>query len=162
MKAHVLLGCMLLSYLAVIYLIYSNYRGSESKSVSCILGDDACNGPILFFMVLMGLFTVLYEMERGCYKCVGIIVGLLLSIYGLLCYDTSKTIHYAFAAGAFLFILLFMGLNAKDRFLQVLFGIEIIFLLLLLGGKCFFFIEAVLILNFAVYYLYLHYITYVK
>ena len=153
--ANVLLGCMLVVYLIVIYLVYCNYN--NSNTVSCIVTK---NRTIFGLMILMGILTLLYEYHRNCKYSFTIITGILIGIYGLLLYDTHTKVHYAFAGLTFVGILLFMTLHAKNKFLMTLLFLEFVFLILCLAKKALFCVETLFILNFAVFYLSLHYLTF--
>lgn len=54
---------MIVCYLLPIMFVYYNY--TCNNSVSNIICDTNCKHYILFFMFLMGLGTVLYELERN-------------------------------------------------------------------------------------------------
>ena len=67
MNKHVLLSFMILCYLLPISYVYYNY--SSNNSVSNIICNENCKKYVLFFMIFMGIGTILYELERNdlCY-----------------------------------------------------------------------------------------------
>lgn len=162
MNKNVLLSFMILCYLSPILFVYYNYNSNDS--VSNIICNNNCKNYILFFMVLMGLGTVLYELERDDIYCQLIIGTLLIGIYGLICINETYTIHYFFAFLVFIGILFFMirqcYLNNCDTILISSLYLEIIvlFYIIINLNDNIFYGEIVYILNFAFFYLYLHFI----
>ena len=162
MNRNVLLLFMIICYALPIYYVYSNY--DSNHSVSNIICDDNCKYHILFFMFLMGIGTLLYEMERNDNYSKIVIGILLIGIYGLIYINETNTIHYIFAFFVFISILIFMirhcYLIGCDSILLLSLFLEIITLLFILinMNKDIFYGEIIYILNFAFYYLYLHFI----
>ena len=160
-----LLIMMFLSYSIPISYIYRNYT-CENQSISSVIGSDECQRFILVGMIIMGTFTVLYELNR---QLVGLlpyipIIGVLIGIYGVILVKEDRTIHYAFAGLVFLSIIGFMFIhcwcNFCDNFLNFCLYVELLFLVVLVCSMIkdmnIFFCESFLIINFAIYYLYLH------
>jgi hypothetical protein len=114
-------------------------------------------------MFLMGIGTLLYELERNDKYSQIIIYVLLIGIYGLIYVNEMHIIHYYFASLVFIAILLFMIrhcylTNCNVVLITSLF-LEIITLFyILIDINNIFFGEIIYILNFAFYYLYLHFI----
>ena len=106
MNKNVLLSFMILCYLSPILFVYYNYN--SNTSVSNIICDNNCKNYILFFMLLMGIGTILYEFERNDVYSQLFIFILLFGIYGLICMNETYTIHYFFAFLVFISILSFM------------------------------------------------------
>ena len=101
-----LLTFMIMCYLVPILIVCYNYK--SNKSVSNIICNKKCKYFILFFMFLMGLGTVLYEIERND-KCSQILIYILLiGLCGLININEKYVIHYFFALVVFIAILLFM------------------------------------------------------
>ena len=92
MNKNVLLSFMILCYLSPILFVYYNYN--SNTSVSNIICDNNCKNYILFFMLLMGIGTLLYEFERNDVYSQLFICILLFGIYGLICINETYTIHY--------------------------------------------------------------------
>lgn len=152
---------MLLSYSIPIFYVYYNY--SNSTSVSSIICKEQCQKVILFSMILMGYFSILYEINRGGLSLLFISL-ILIGIYGVILIKEDEKIHYIFATLVFLSIIGFMinhCIITGCDFLYLLLYIQIILLIItVLNMKTnIFYSEVFLILNFALYYLYLHYIS---
>lgn len=157
---NILLLCMLLSYSITISYIYLNYF--NNNSISNIISNKNCNYKIFIFMFIMGIFTILYEIIRNDYKSLFIISFLLLGIYGIIYIDETNKFHYLFATIIFLSIIFFMIHHyyiTNNNILLYLLYLQILLLsitILSFGKKLFFLSEVFFILNFAIYYLYLH------
>lgn len=162
MYSDILLGLMVLAYIIPILYIYFTY--SQDKSVSGVIANEKCNIVILISMLIMGYLTILYEIERDKNNSISFIciALLLIGIYGVICIDEYNNAHYLFSFLVFLSILAFMTchcyLNTCIN-LNLLLCIQIILLVstILNMHDNFFYIEALFILNFAIFYLYLHY-----
>jgi hypothetical protein len=157
-----LLFLMLLSYSIPIFYVYYNY--SNNTSVSNIICQDNCQKIILLGMLLMGYFSILYEINRGGGLSLLLIILILIGIYGVILIKEDKKIHYMFAAIVFLSIIGFMinhCIITNCNFLYLLLYIQIIllFITILNIETNIFYSELLLIVNFAIYYLYLHYIS---
>lgn len=160
----ILLSLMVLSYLIPILYIYIIY--SNNKSVSGVIANENCNIVILISMLVMGFFTILYEIDRDKNSTISFIciALLLIGIYGVICIDEYNNVHYVFACLVFLSILYFMVyhcyLNTCSD-LNLLLCIQVILLLITIINmhKDFFYIEVLFILNFALFYFYLHFVT---
>lgn len=163
MNRNYLLLFMLLCYLIPIYYVYYYY--DFNHSVSNIICNDQCKYAILFFMFWMGVGTLLYELERNDTFTTSIIGFLLVGIYGLIYIHENNRLHYVFASIALISILGFMIRQCYvaqcDSILQASLILEIILLLRILAkvNKANIFYDEILyIINFALYYLYLHFI----
>lgn len=159
-----LLLMMLLSYsIPISYVCY--YSSKENNSVSSVIGSEQCQRYILVGMIIMGVFTVLYELNRGCNLSLCFIVVILVGIYGVILVKENDNIHYLFATMVFIGILCFMGKNTKCDFLRLLLYFQAVLSIFLL--VCFkrnieiFLFEVLLIVNFALFYLFLHF-SYIK
>lgn len=163
MISNFLLVMMFLSYSIPISYIYRNYT-YKNQSISSLIGSDECKRFILVGMIIMGTFTVLYELNRKCISSVISIIGVLIGIYGVILVKEDRNIHYVFAVLVFISIISFMGIhcwfNFCDNFLNFSLYVQILFLGVLLFSMVkdmnIFFCESFLIINFAIYYLYLH------
>lgn len=108
--------------------------------------------------------TLLYEIERNDTYSTILISIVLIGIYGLLFMNESYTIHYFFAFLVFLSILLFMirhcYVTGCDIVLSSSLLVAIITLLSIVVqmNQNIFYGEIIYILNFAFFYLYLHFI----
>ena len=102
---HSLLCLMIFCYIIPILYVCFYYQSNHSVSnIICNVNYKTC---ILCFMILMGLFTILYEVERNDFVSILSISILLGCIYGLIIFDESYNLHYIFAVVVFVMILLF-------------------------------------------------------
>ena len=163
MNKNVLLSFMLFSYMLPILFVF---YGRSSHSVSNIICNNNCRNYILFFMFLMGIGTLLYEYERNDWVSQIIICILLIALYGLIYINETRKIHYFFAFLVFTAILGFMIrhcylMNCNSILILSLY-LEIVTLLIIgidiNGNNNIFYSEIFYILNFAFFYLYLHFI----
>lgn len=97
MNKNILLGLMLLAYLIPIVFIYLNYS-KKNHSLSNLLGDKKCNSIIFYSMLVMGYFTLLYEIERNNIVSFILIFLLIIGIIGVLSVyeDKKKTLFICF------------------------------------------------------------------
>jgi hypothetical protein len=163
MNKNTLLSFMILCYLLPIYIVFYNYN--SNNSVSNIICNDNCKHYILFCMFLMSIGTILYELERNDKYSQIIICLLLIGIYGLIYVNEMHLIHYFFACIVFIAILFFMirhcYLTNYNVILVSSLYLEIftLFLIMYNINDNIFYSEIIYILNFAFYYLYLHFIN---
>ena len=163
MRRHnILLLCMITTFLFLIVYIYFNY--CKNPSISNIITSDECKYIILIAMIVMNIFTILYEFERKDNISLLIIIFLLIGIYGVIFIKEENNIHYVFAAVVFLAIISFM----IKHFLYNKKKNDILFILVLLQALLFiitlsnlnnniFFLEVFYIITFAVFYIVLHF-----
>ena len=162
MNKHLLLLFMIICYLLPIFIVCYNYN--SNNSVSNIICNNNCKNYILFFMFLMGIATIIYELERKDIYSQILIYILLIGIYRLIFINETFKIHYFFAFLVFISILFFMirhcYLKKYDIVLlsSLLLEIVILFFIIININKNIFNDEIIYILNFAFYYLYLHFI----
>ena len=158
-----LLLFMILCYAIPIMIVYYNYHGNTS--VSNIISDKKHKYYILFFMMLMGIGTIMYELERRDVYSLRLIFILLIGIYGVVSVDEIVYTgpHYFFAFLAFSSILLFMfrhcylHLCNNILYSSLLLAISILFYIILNIKQPIYMSEVMYILNFAFFYLYLHF-----
>jgi hypothetical protein len=160
MLHHFLLLGMLISYTAPI--IYVIRQFNLNTTLSDIICDEKCKNHILFYMIIMGVFTIFYEsIHRKDMESIVYISILLLSIYGLLNYGPETDIHYLFAITSFFCIFAFMVQNTKnDYILGILTCLNYMILLsLTLCIKDDYMIcECAYLFLFALFYIYLHFL----
>jgi hypothetical protein len=162
MNKNVLLSIMLGCYLLPIYYVYYYY--DANCSVSNIICTNDRQQPIFWFMIAMGIGTVLYEVERNDNYSLLLISILLIGIYGLIMVNETNTIHYVFASVVFIAILCFMIrqciLTDCDIVLSSSLLLEVVMLVYIIThmSEDIFYGEIIYILNFAFYYIYLHFI----
>ena len=116
-------------------------------------------------MIVMNVFTILYEVERKDNISLLIIIFLLIGIYGVIFIKEENNIHYVFAGIVFLAIISFM---IKHFLCNKKKENDILFILLLLQSMLFiitlsnlnnniFFLEVFYIITFAIFYIVLHF-----
>jgi uncharacterized membrane protein len=159
-KSNMLLTLMALSYIVTILYVVKTY--DSNKTISDILLNQKIKNALWGGMITMGFFTVLYEWERGSYISIGLIGVVLVGIYGILYYDDEKTIeHQIFTTIIVTGIIGFMAYHAiyiDSPLLQFLVCIQLLLMIEIainMGGHM---LNAELgyIVNFGIYYLYLH------
>jgi hypothetical protein len=126
---------------------------------------------IALCMLIMAGFTVLYEYQRQRWSLAAILV-LLCGIFGVIFIPEQNPTHYIFAAAAFVAIIGFMcghtfnhtSTHDIHETLRMLLYAQFLFTLVTIIGviqeTAIFAAEALFLLNFAVFYLYLHYHTF--
>jgi hypothetical protein len=119
-------------------------------------------------MLLMAVFTLAYESQRQQWSLFAII-ALLIGIFGVIFIPEHDSTHYIFAATAFFAIVGFMvghtyyGGTAADAAdtLRILLYAQFLFMVVTVIGVIqdapIFATEVLFLLNFAIFYLYLHY-----
>lgn len=160
-KNDTLLLCMITIFLFLVAYIYVNY--CKNPSLSNIMTCDDFKYIILLGMIIMGIFTILYELEREDDISLVIIIFLLIGIYGVI-FIKEENIHLIFGGIVFLAIISFMIkhflCNKKEN--------DILFILVFLQALLFiitlsnldnniFFLEVFYIITFAVFYIVLHF-----
>ena len=158
-RDNILIG-MVITYSYAIYNVYK-YFLHDNKSISSIIVDKECNSIIFTTMIIMGILTIIYEFLRENITSLIAILFLLFGIYGVIIYEHTLSIHYLFCFIVFISILGFMY---NHCFLQ---NNIILYLLLYLQEilcTCIFLenniinMEIYLLGNFALFYIYLHFL----
>lgn len=160
MNKNIILILIIICYLFPIIFVYKNYN--SNKSLSNIISNDNNKIFFLFFMFLMGIMVILYEFERNDLYSQILISILLIGLYSLIYINETYTIHYFFAFIVFLAILIFMFRHCYLTNYDVLLSLSlllalILLLLTLIVENRFFIYQLMYILNFAFFYLYLHF-----
>ena len=156
----ILLGCMLIAYLIPIVYVYCQFI--DHPSICDIICNEKAKYTIAGSMVIMGVFTMLYERERKDTTSMVLIACLLFGIYGLIFTYGLFWTHFGFVAIAFLSILGFMIHHARKRSsngLRMLLLVAAYFAISTVAffNQSIFLTEALFIGTFAVYYLSLHF-----
>ncbi len=167
MRSSILLSCMALSYLLPIGCVGYHYQSEKNDSISSVLNMPECQMTIFGGMVSMGIFTLWYEWERGPILSFITMICILIGIYGVILIKEDTSIHYLFGALIFFGMIVFMGIHSSvfphRSVAYGMIGVHSLFSLILIGLcmiNCDIFLcEVVLVLLFAVYYLYLHYLS---
>lgn len=163
MNNHYLLLFMISCYIIPILYVYFTYN--SNASISNIICNPKCKYFIMFFMLLMGIGTILYEVERNDMISIIVIILLLAGIYGVLSINEKHYIHYFFAFIVFISMLIFMVRqcclkNCENILLLSLLTQLILLLTVIINiSDDIFSVEVLYILNFAFFYLYLHFST---
>jgi len=115
-------------------------------------------------MIVMNIFTILYEIERKDNISLLIIIFLLIGIYGVIFIKEQNNIHYVFAGIVFLAIISFMVkhfiCNKKENdILFILLSLQSLLFIITLSNldNDIFFLEVFYIITFAVFYIVLHF-----
>ena len=113
-------------------------------------------------MLIMGIFTLLYENQRKCQVSIYIIALLLFGIYGVICKPETDVNHIIFAYISFASICIFMAYHCYATSNYVLYLVLAMHAVLVgciyIYPNHFFVMECGMILLFAIFYLYLHFI----
>jgi hypothetical protein len=177
-----LLIFMLGSYLIPILFVYYKQTKTAQSISSIITSYDSieCGYDIVLpscymiagFMFLMAGFTLLYELQRDDVWSLITITILLFGIFGVIFVPEINPIHYGFAAAVFFAIFGFMlnhsvsgcptvTTHIRDN-LRILLYAQILFMLMTIIGVIrnspIFIFEVLFIVNFAVFYIYLHFL----
>ena len=129
-------------------------------------------------MFIMAGFTIVYEYQRcvtgQTWWSLSSILALLIGIFGVIYIPETSPVHYLFAGTAFIAILGFMTAHtvcqgdtaaaaAHDN-LRILLYAQFLFMIITVIGVIhdtpIFIFEALFLVNFAVFYLYLHSISF--
>lgn len=149
---HILIGCM--SLMTIFTLLYEYHRDYYATATATDATDEVmCNK----------------------HKSILSIIVILIGIFGVITVpETNELVHYTFAGAVFFSIVAFMVLHCNEcksslQFaeyysnLRIILYIQLLFLTITIIGVVtnapIFYIEVLFIVNFAVFYLYLHYIT---
>ena len=157
---NLLLLCMLITYSLPIYYVYTEFK------IDTTLSDLICKKDnIIFYMILMGIFTILYEIQRNDVESIFYIITILISIYGLLQNEVETITHYIFAILCLFAIFCFMVhhsylTNSKLLFTFTFLNYGVFLAMILFIQNDIMVCECLYILCFAVFYLYLHYLSY--
>jgi ABC-type multidrug transport system fused ATPase/permease subunit len=153
---HILIGCM--SLMTIFTLLYEYHRDYYAATDAATTTDAATDSVV-------------------CNKYLSIlsIIVILIGIFGVITVpETNELLHYTFAGAVFFSIVAFMVVHCSEcksslQFaeyysnLRILLYIQLLFLTITVIGVVtsapIFYIEVLFIVNFAVFYLYLHYIT---
>ena len=159
MMSNLLLFCMCICYCIPILYVYSNY--DSNASLSHIICNENITNVILYSTLAMSIFTIQYELLRNNIYSLASIIGLFIGIIGLLQYNTTTYLHYAFASIAFVSILGFMMVHCcaiDNRILYSIASIQIwlVIWIIVTIREDIFYNEVLFLLLFALFYFYLH------
>lgn len=159
---HILIGCM--SLMTIFTLLYEYHRDYYAATDAAATATDAATAAATTHAVV-------------CNKHLSIlsITIILIGIFGVITVpESNELLHYTFAGAVFFSIVAFMVVHCSEckssmQFaeyysnLRILLYIQLLFLTITIIGVVtsapIFYIEVLFIVNFAVFYLYLHYIT---
>lgn len=158
---HFLLLFMIFIYIYVIYNVY-NYYTKNDGSISSILKNNECNEIVFKNMTIMGITTLIYELLRCDILSFFSIVSILIGISGVLLYDHTNTIHFVYCFIVFIGILVFMFNHCYKKRNNIILYLslyiqEILCAVILLQTNIINY-EIYLLANFALFYIYLHFI----
>ena len=166
--SNILLIAILVSYNNPIKKVVENYN--DNYSISEIITKDEYKYDIAYGFIYMSFFTLVYEYLRNDRISIGIILVLLIGIFGVIFTTEYKhcilCMHTLFAVISFGSIVSFMIYHIKKRksnllnfFLVIQFFILVLFLNNL-KSKIFLY-QSLFLLMFSLTYLYLHYLDYI-
>jgi len=155
-----LLTSMILIYMYVIYKVYTYYTITDG-SISSIIKNEECSKIVFVNMLLMGIVTLFYELLRYDICSFISICFLLIGIYGVIIYEHTNTIHFVYCFIVFISILVFMYNHCYKKNHIILY--LLLYLQQILCASVFLQsnimnCEIYLLSNFAVFYIYLHFI----
>jgi len=162
MNQNYLLLFMIVVYIIAIYYVYFHY--CNSTSVSSIICNTKHKYIIFFLMSLIGGASILYEIERKDTTSIFCIILLVIFLLSLICIPEYNFVHYLFAGLLCAVILGFMIqqtlLKNFPKILSASLCLEFLFLFVIIENirDNIFISEVLYILNFAFYYIYLHFI----
>ena len=161
---HFLFTLIILSYLSLINIVSKNYK--NNTSLSNILCDEKCCFKIIKFFFIMCIFIILYEINRSDIFSLVIIILLICNIYGIIKIDETYLLHYVLTFFIFVLILLFTYYHNNlfnSLILKYLFYTQCIIgfsnIILLYNINVFLINETLYLLNFAIFYIVLHFIN---
>lgn len=162
MNKNILLLFIIICYLFSIILI--NYKYKYNKNISNIICHDNNKHIFILLLFITTIAIILYELKRIDLYSKLLIYTLIILLF-LLIYCNEKSIfHYLLAFLIFISILLFMFRNLFLTKCNIILLISLLLEILLLifiiinVNANIFYLEFLYILNFTLYYLYLHFI----
>jgi hypothetical protein len=152
--------CGMIVFYAWMILFFLLKCDKETNSISFVLCKEENQCVFLILLFLMGICTIFYEKYRKNVVSSLLLFLLIISIGTLLFFEEKSSCHLYLSYFIFICILLFMNLHKKNHYglylsflLQCVLGIWI-----LLDEHSFIIVEGLLLLNFAIYYICLHFI----
>ena len=159
----ILLIIMFICYIIPIKIVYNNYN--DNYSISEMVTNENIKYNIFIWSILMGIFTVIYEFNRNYYSLL-IIIFLLIGIIGIIFTKVKKKFcyHHIFTFIVFSSINIFMIFHIyinSNNILFVLFLLQILLIILTIKNvkSKIFYYECLLLLNFFIFYIYLHFLN---
>lgn len=159
---NILFLIMICVYINVICNVY-NYYTIYDSSISSIIKQKECNNYVIVNMTIMGFVTILYELIRCNFVSFIVVAFLLFGIRGVILYDHTTIIHYVYGFIVFISILFFMFYhchfkNNDNRTLYSSFCIQLLLCVFIFFQQQIINCEIYLLVNFAFFYIYLHFI----
>lgn len=153
---------MLTLYLYVIYTVYHYYTTSDG-SISSIIKNEDCNRIVFTNMSIMCTATIFYEALRCDLFSFASVFFLITGVIGVILYDCTlyHTLHYTFCFMVFISILFFMYYHCyrvNHIILYLLLYLQEILCAVTMLETNIINCEIYLLANFAVYYIYLHFV----
>lgn len=167
--SNILLVAVILSYSNPIKKVIENYN--DNYSISEIITRDDTKYDIAYGFIYMSFFTLLYEYLKNDRISIGIILLLLIGIFGVIFTTEYKhcifCMHTLFAVISFGSIVSYMIYHIKKRnsnILKIFLAIQLFILVLCLSNlkSKIFFYQSLFLLIFSLTYLYLHYLHFIK
>lgn len=138
----------------------------NSNSISHILSDPDNKIIVLIAFLVFGVLSLCYENDRNKISCTLLISSCLIGTYGSILYRPDHYSHNLFgfiALISFYAYMLFTSFIYQNNFLYVLFFLQTciaayLWTILNYNANSIFAGEAGLIITFAIYYFYIHYL----
>ena len=162
MDKDLLLLFILICYIFSIILLINKYK--YNKNISNIICHDNNKHIFILLLFIATIAIIIYELKRKDLYSKILIFTLIIFLFLLIYCNENTILHQLFAFLIFILILLFMFRNLFltkcNIILLISLLLEIILLLFLIIDfyQNIFYFEFLYILNFTLYYLYLHFI----
>ena len=162
MDKDLLLLFILICYIFSMILLINKYK--YNKNISSIICHDNNKHIFILLLFIATIAIIIYELKRKDLYSKILIFTLIIFLFLLIYCNENTILHQLFAFSIFILILLFMFRNLFltkcNIILLISLLLEIILLLFLIIDfyQNIFYFECLYILNFALYYLYLHFI----
>jgi len=162
MNKDLLLLFILICYIFSIFFLINKYK--YNKNISSIICHDNNKHIFILLLFIATIAIILYELKRKDLYSKILIFTLIIFLFLLIYCNENTIFHELLAFLIFIVILLFMIRNVYltkcNIILLISLLFQIIFVLFIIIDLYanIFYLEALYILNFALYYLYLHFI----
>lgn len=152
---------MLIFYAVAAFAMICQYQ--SNSSVSHLLADQVCRKTVTIAAIGLGAATIWYEWLRKDHTSLGIMLCLLIGLIGVFMVEEGRVMHTVAACVVFVTILWFMGHHIKQTgswVLWISFLLQLVWALLTLYyiNSGMFLGEMLLLVNFALFYLYVHWL----
>lgn len=159
-----LLLAMIMVYLIPLCIVIRDAKNSDS--ISHVLSDPNNKITVLIAFLVIGVIWLCYENDRNNMPCTLLLTSCLIGTYGSILYRPDHYSHNLFgfiALFSFYAYMLLTSVIYQNNILYVLFFVQTciaayLWTILNYKAKSIFAGEAGLIITFAIYYFYIHYL----